>query len=112
MPRRPSNSVRFTGASGVVITDTEHQLLTSVVGPYYGTAVSTCLSAASVVPGGRRIDVNHPALDELIEAIGCEVHGYMKLDDERTGRASSRPTRGTTAHHLMAVYQRIEAYRA
>ena len=112
MPRRPSNILRFTGASGVVITDTEHQLLTSVVGPYYGTAVGACLSAASVVPGGRRIDTNHPALDELIEAIGCEVHGYMKLDEERTGRASNRPTRGTTAYQLMAIYERIEAYRS
>ena len=83
-----------------------------MVGPYYGTVVGACLSAASVVPGGRRIDVNHRALDELIEAIGCEVHGYMKLDEERTGRASNRPTRGTTAYQLMAVYQRIEAYRS
>ncbi len=112
MPRRPSNIVRFPGAAGVVITDIEHRLLTSVVGPYYGAPIDACISAAPVVPGGRCIDTCHPAIDDLLEAISCEVHGYMKLDEERSGRARSRPTRGSTADQLMAVYERIESHRS
>jgi hypothetical protein len=33
MARRPSNIVRFRDAAGLVITEAEHDLLTSVVGP-------------------------------------------------------------------------------
>lgn len=112
MARRPSNIVHFPGAAGVVITEAEYELLTSVVGPYYGAGVSAFLGAAPVVPGGRRINTNSPAIDELLDAIGCEVHGYMKLDEERTGKTTTRPTRGSTAHQLLTVYDRIEGHRS
>lgn len=108
MARRRSNSLRFPGAHGVLITDVEYRLLLSVIGPFYGPAVEAFLTAAPAVPGGRCLDTNHPDIDDLLGAIGCEVHGYQKLDDERSG--GGKPVRGGTVGKLLALYERIEGH--
>ena len=110
MARRRANIVRFPGADGVVITDAEHGLLLNVVGPFYGAAVEDFLMAAPAVRGGHRIDLDHPAMQDLFSAIACEAHGYQKLDDERD--EGSTPASGGTAEQLVAIYDRLEGHLA
>jgi len=49
-------------------------------------------------------------MDLLFNAIGIEVHGFMKLEDEEAGRTRLKPKRGGTAERLLAIYQRIELH--
>lgn len=106
MARRPSTVVRFPGSHGIIITDDEHRLLSELVAPYYGAPVAACLDAATATPGGRRIDIDHPAIDDLLGAISCECHGYQKLDAERQARGDT-PKPGSTADELLAIYDRL-----
>jgi hypothetical protein len=48
--------------------------------------------------------------DVLAAAVGTEVHGYMKLDEERDGRARLKPKRGSTAERLLAIYNLVEQH--
>lgn len=97
--------------SHIVITEAEHRLLLSVVGPFYGASVNALLTTAPAgSSGGRRIATSHPAITELLDAIGCEVHGYQKHDEEREGDAPPPP--GGTANQLLALYDRIERHLA
>ena len=111
MPRRPSNVISFPGGSradGLVLSDDDYDLIISAIGPCHGPEVEDFLAAAPVVPGGRFIDTNHPIMDDVLAAIGTEVHGYMKLDEERDGRAGLKPKRGSTAERLLAIHDLIE----
>jgi len=113
MPRRPSNVIRFPGGQGtdgLVLDDADYDLIVSAIGPCHGPEVEDFLAAAPVVPGGRLLDTNHPIMDDLLAAVGTEVHGYMKLDEERDGRARLKPKRGSTAERLMAIYEHIERH--
>jgi hypothetical protein len=106
MPRKPSNVVRFPGSRGILLTDHEHRLLLDVIGPYYGADIEDFIASAPAEPHGRRMDPFHPAMDGLLDALGCECHGYQKLDDERQdGGEPANP--GSTAVQLMAVYDRL-----
>ena len=49
-------------------------------------------------------------MEDVLAAVGVEVHGYMKLDEERDGRARVRPKRGSTAERLMVIYEQIEQH--
>lgn len=109
MARRQSNVVRFPGSRGVVVTDDEYRLLLAVVGPFYGAPVEAFLAAAPVTPGGRRIDIDHPAMESLLDAIGCECHGFQKLDEERRG-GDGPPKPGSTAHRLLTIYDRLTGH--
>jgi hypothetical protein len=82
----------------------------SAIGPCHGPEVEDFLAAVSVVPGGRRLDLNDPIMDDVLAAVGTEVHGYMKLDEERDGRARMKPKRGSTAERLLAIHDLIEQH--
>lgn len=113
MSRRPTNIVRFMGApvlTGLVLSDADYDLIVSAIGPCHGAEVERFLAAASVVPGGRRLNTSHPIMEDVLAAVGVEVHGYMKLDEERDGRARVRPKRGSTAERLMVIYEQIEQH--
>ena len=113
MARRRSNVVRFPGgqgADGLVLSDADHELITSAIGPCHGPEVANFLADAPTVAGGRCLDVNHPIMVDVLDAIGTEVHGYMKLDEERDGRARIAPKRGSTAERLQVIYDRIEGH--
>jgi hypothetical protein len=109
MARRQSNVVRFPGSRGVIITDDEHRLLLSVVGPFYGAAVELFLNDAPSTPRGRRLDIYHHSMEALLGAISCECHGYQKLDDERND-GDGTPQPGSTAEQLLAIYDRLTGY--
>jgi hypothetical protein len=110
MPPPRQDILRFPRGrmAGLVLSDDDHAFLVSVIGPCHGPEVDDVLVAAPAVSGGRRIDINHPVIEDLLSAIGAEVHGYMKLDEERDGRARTKPRRGSTAERLQELYQRIE----
>ena len=95
---------------GIVLSDDDHKFLASLIGPCHGSVVERFLAAAPTVPGGRRLNINHPTMELLLEAIGTEVHGYMKLDEEESGRARLTPKRGGTAERLLKLYRRIEQH--
>lgn len=113
MPRRPSNVIHFPGGQstdGLVLGESDYGLIVSAIGPCHGPEVEDFLAAAPVVPGGRLLDTNHPIMNDVLAAIGTEVHGYMKLDEERDGRARIKPKRGSTAERLLAVHDLIEQH--
>lgn len=113
MASRPSNVVRFPGGrgdDGLVLSDADHELIASAIGPCHGSEVEDFLAAAPAVAGGRSLDVNHPLMMDVLDAIGTEVHGYMKLDEERDGRARLKPKRGGTAERLQVIYDLIERH--
>jgi hypothetical protein len=113
MPRRPSNLIRFPGgqgANGLTLSIADYDLIVSAIGPCHGRSVEDFLAAAPLVPGGRRLDLNDPIMDDVLAAVGTEVHGYMKLDEERDGRARLKPKRGSTAERLLAIYNLVEQH--
>lgn len=79
-------------------------------GPCHGAEVEGFLAAAPVVTGGRLLDTHHPIIEDVLAAVGVEVHGYMKLDEERDGRARLKPKRGSTAARLLVIYDQIERH--
>ena len=113
MPRRPSNVIRFVGrpvVNGLVLSDADYALIVSAIGPCHGPAVEDFLAATPAVAGGRLLDTSHPIIEDVLAAVGTEVHGYMKLDEERDGRARMKPKRGSTAERLLVVYKQIEQH--
>jgi hypothetical protein len=113
MPRRPSNVISFPGgqgANGLTLSSADYDLIVSAIGPCHGPEVEDFLAAATVVPDGRLLDTNHPIMDDVLAAVGTEVHGYMKLDEERDGRARLKPKRGSTAERLLVIYDQIERH--
>ena len=116
MPRKPSNVIRLVGqpriGQGVVLSDADYHLIASAIGPGHGREVEDFLAAASVVTGGRLLDTSHPHIEAVLAAIGTEVHGYMKLDEERDGRARAKPKPGSMAERLLVVYEQIEQHLA
>ena len=113
MPRRPSNIIRFLArpvVHGLVLSDADYQLIVSAIGPCHGAAVAEFLAAVPVVAEGRLLDTHHPIIEAVWAAVGVEVHGYMKLDEERDGRARMKPKRGSTAERLLVIYDQIERH--
>lgn len=110
MPRRQADIVRFPRArtNGFDLGEEDHAFLVRIIGPFHGGEVEQFLTTAPAVPGGRRLSTNHPAMERLLNAIGVEVHGFMKLEDEEAGRPRLKPKRGGTAQHLLKLYRRIE----
>ena len=47
-------------------------------------------------------------MELLLNAVGVEVHGFMKLEDEEAERARLKPKCHGTAERLPAIYKRIE----
>lgn len=114
MPRKPANVIPFVGrppiSQGVVLSDADYQLIASALGPYHGREVEDFLAAAPVVTRGRLLDTSHPHIEAVLAAIGIEIHGYMKLDEERDGRARTKPKRGSMAERLLVIYEHIEQH--
>ena len=113
MSRRPSNVIRFPGgqpADGLILGNADYDFIVSVIGPCHGSEVEDFLAAAPVVRDGRFLDTNHPIMDDVLAALGTEVLGYMKLDEERDGRARLNPKRGSTAERLQAIHDLIERH--
>jgi hypothetical protein len=109
-----SNRMPFPRASfhrdGLVLTDAEHHLIASAIGPCHGARIEEFLAAAPAVPGGRYLDTNHPLIDSILDAVAIEVRGYMKLDEERDGQERLTPKRGSTAARLATIYKKIERH--
>ena len=95
---------------GVVLSDADHELVSSAIGPCHGPEIEQFLDRAPVVPEGRLLRTDHPIIDAVLEAVGIEVHGYMKLDEERDGRPRLKPKRGSTADRLLTIYRNIERH--
>jgi hypothetical protein len=113
MPRRPSNRISFLGkpvVSGLVLSENDYQLIVSAIGPCHGGDIERFLAAVTSVPGGRAIDIYHPLMDDVLGAVGIEVRGYMRLDEERDGQERMKPKKGSTAERLLAIYKKIESH--
>jgi hypothetical protein len=111
MPPRPRNIIPFPARRDnrrITLSDADHALLTDLISPYYSSDVADLLARAAPSANGRTRDPNHPHLDDLLAAIACEVHGYMKLDEEREGRPRHTPKPGSTAERCLAIYRHID----
>lgn len=112
MSRPRTNMVRFPRSrdTGLVLSNDEHAWIADLIGPCHSAEVEDFLADAPAVPGGRRLDCNHPAMEHLLDAISAEVHGYMKIDEEDTGHTRLTPKRGSTAERLLKLQRRIEQH--
>jgi hypothetical protein len=113
MSHRSVNTIAFPGqprANGLILSHADHDLLTSTIGPYHGRDVERFLATAPTVANGRRLDTANPIIDDVLAALGCEVHGHVKLDEERDGHPRTKPKRGSTAEKLLVVYRQIERH--
>lgn len=110
----PAQRIRFPGSyprgDGLVLTDDEHRCIASAIGPCHGGEIEDFLAAAPNVPGGRYLDTDHPIIDDVLAAIGVEVRGYMRLDEERDGKERLTPKRGSTAARLATIYDKLERH--
>jgi hypothetical protein len=109
---RSQPPIRFPRAlsGGLVITDDDHRFLTTLIGPCHGGTVEAFLARAPATSGGRRFDINDPDIELLLNAIGVEVIGFMKLEDEESARPRNKPKRGGTAARLLSLYETIEQH--
>lgn len=93
----------------LTLSDDDHHFLTGVIGPCHGGDLERLLAtSAHIRGGGRRLrgtDHDHQA---LLEVIGIEVIGYLKIEAEKTGMPPRRPRRGGTAERLLAIYRKLE----
>jgi hypothetical protein len=112
----PAERIRFPGScprgDGLVLNDADHDCIAHAIGPCHGGDIEDFLAAAPTVPGGRYLDTDHPLILDVLDAIGTEVRGYMKLDEERDGKPRTKPKRGSTAERLAAIYDRIADHLA
>ena len=93
---------------GFVLTDDEYQLLSEVIAPFHGLELGEFLEHATTVNGGWRIGGTDDDLYELMEAVGVEASGFLKVEEENAGRPLRSPRRGGTAAQLLAIYDKIE----
>jgi len=111
MPRPPSAAiipVPHRRSPHLVLSETEHRFLVGVLMNFHGTEVEDFLADAPVVTGGRGLALNDPRIELLLNAIGVEVHGFLKLEDEESSEPRRSPKRGGTADKLMKLYRKIE----
>lgn len=111
MPPKQSKSIRFPVGKctdGLILDDMDYELLAGAIGPCHGAEVEDFLAAAPVVTGGRFLCTDTPIIDEVLAALGVEVHGYMRLDREHDGVTRAIPKRGSTAERLLVLSVIIE----
>lgn len=106
----PSNIVRFPDHrdDDITVTEVAFALLCDAVAPYHGTDISGLLARATPTRGGRCIVGTCAELTSLMEAIGVEAYGFLKVEEEKAGRILDAPKRGGTAARLFAIYDRLE----
>lgn len=111
-PAQPPHIIPFPGSRqcGFILTNNDHACLTGVIGPCHGTRLEHLLATAPTVPGGRRTDGTDDDLYQLLEAIGIEIHGYRKIENERAGKPRRSPEPGGTVARLLAIHDKLEDY--
>jgi hypothetical protein len=107
---RPPKIIQFPRPTthDFVLTDDEYQLLSEVIAPFHGPELGDLLDHATPVNGGRRIGGTDDDLYELMEAVGVEANGFLKVEEENAGHPLRSPRRGGTAAQLLAIYDKIE----
>ena len=106
-----SNSIPFPRRrpTGLVLSDEEHRFLVETIANFHGAALERLLINAATIPGGgRRLAGSDDDQFSLLEAVGTEAHGFLKLEEEKAGRPLNRPRRGGMAERLLKIYSRIE----
>jgi hypothetical protein len=107
------NSIPFPRRrpTGLVLSDDEHRFLVETIANFHGSAIERLLTNATTVPGGgRRLGGTDGDQVGLMEAIGTEAHGFLKLEEETAGRPQSRPRRGGMAERLLKIYDKMEQH--
>ena len=111
MSPKQSKSIRFPAGKstiGLILDEHDFELMAMAIGPCHGSKVEDFLAAAPVVTGGRFLCTDDPIFEDVLGAIGVEVHGYMRLDREQDGVTRTVPKRGSTAERLLVLYVIIE----
>jgi hypothetical protein len=106
-----SNSIPFPRRrpTGLVLSDEEHGFLVQTIANFHGSAIERLLTNADTIPGGgRRLGGSEDDQFTLMEAVGTEAHGFLKLEEEKAGRPLSRPKRGGMAERLLKIYYRMD----
>jgi hypothetical protein len=90
------------------LTNPDYELLIDLIGPYHGRPLAHFLATATIIPNGRRLSGTDDDFYPLIVAIGCEIHGYRKIEEERTGKSPRSPKRGSTVARLLTINDQLE----
>lgn len=112
MPRNPplSFSHRNRAPQGPILTDAEHAFLIDTVVPFHPSHIGELLHRAVSVPGGRCVAGTDDDLIDLMETVGVEANGFIKVEEENSGKPLRRPKRGGTADRLLTIYQKLDDY--
>lgn len=112
MPRRPANLIDFPRyqPDRFLLSEADHRFLVTIIGPCHGPHVEDLLVSAQPTNRGMAIDLDHPHLGDLFDAIGIEIMGFMELEDESAGGPRLTPKRGGTAAKLQKIYDLLEAH--
>jgi hypothetical protein len=98
-------------ATGLQITDDEHMFLVDVIRNFHGGDVEDLLTKATHVPGGgRQIGGTRDDQIALMEAVGIEAAGFLKVEEEKAGKQLRRPRKDGTSDRLFKIYDKVEAY--
>jgi len=97
--------------TGLQLTEDEHTFLIGVIRNFHGGRIEDLLTKATHVPGGGRLigGTDRDQVD-LMEAVGIEAAGFLRLEEEKAGKDLRRPKKGGTSDRLFRIYEKIEAY--
>ena len=99
----------MSGMLSIILADDEVALIEgTIVAIEIGGCVGRLIKRAVRVPGGRCIRGTIDEFDELLGGLSREIRGFLKLDEERTGRALRKPVAGSTAARLTTIYDNVE----
>ncbi len=110
MMNQPIPFPRRRPPPGIVLTDDEHHFVLGIVRNFHGREIEQLLTSAAEIPGGRRIAGTDEEQYDLMEAIGVEANGFLRLEEEDAGRPLCAPKRGGTAARLLKIYDKIEQH--
>ena len=91
-----------------LLTNDDHEFLSDIIGPCHGRRLADFMAGATVVPDGRRISGTDDDFHHLIVAVGIEIHGFRKIEEERAGKPLRSPKRGGTVARLLAINDQLE----
>ena len=91
-----------------LLTNNDHAFLSDIIGPYHGKRLADVIAAATIAPSGRRISGTDDDFHHLIVAVGSEIHGFRKIEEERIEKTLRSHKRNGTVARLLAINDQLE----
>lgn len=59
---------------------------------------------------GYRLVASDDELVDLMDAVGIEAQGFLRVEEENAGKTLRRPKPGGMSDQLMKLYQKLDDY--